>query len=98
MMEIIVELVAARAGITKGAARKAIRAFADVIPELVGEYDRVRVPRLGIFSKKILKPRNSRDPYKGKTVAVGATAGLRFKPSRNVRRKAQAEWVPEEYQ
>ncbi len=94
MNEIIVEAVAEKAGTTRGVTKRVLKAFVEVIPELVGQYEKVRVANLGMFYKRVLQPRKSRNPHTRETVEVGHSANMRFKPARRVRRYARENWIP----
>ncbi len=95
MFDLIVEEVAKEAGITKSMTKRVLLAFIKVLPTLVEKYDRVGVPRLGIFYKRTLPTRWSQNPYKLTAMMAGPKTVMRFKASRNVRDEA-IKWNPEE--
>lgn len=92
MNDLVVTLVAENAGVTKALARRVLKSFVVVIPEMVGKYGKVRIAGLGIFYKRVLPRRKSRNPHTAKDILVGPTASVRYRPARSVRELART-WV-----
>jgi len=92
MNDVLVTLVSEDAGVTKGLTRRVLKSLVRVLPDMIGKYGRVRVADLGIFYKRELPERRSRNPHTGKTITVGPTGSVRFKPSRSLRLTAKS-WL-----
>lgn len=92
MNDVLVTQVAEDAGVTKQLTRRVLRSLVRVLPGMIGKHGRVRVADLGIFYRRELPERKSRNPHTGKTIVVGPTMSVRFKPSRSLRQTAR-EWL-----
>ncbi len=77
--------VAKKAGVSQKTAKKLINEFLNVVVEEVKNGNKVRIKGLGIFEKRVQKPRNVRNPRTGKIIKVPQKHKFAFRPSGKVK-------------
>jgi DNA-binding protein HU-beta len=76
----LIDAMAAKAGLTKADAKKALDAFIDVTSEALKGGDRVALVGFGSFSVASRSARTGRNPQTGKEINIPAKAVVKFKP------------------
>lgn len=75
----LVEAVAAKAGLTKADADRAIKALCEEIQSVLVKGDKVALPGFGTFSVSKRAAREGRNPQTGATVKIAASKNAKFK-------------------
>ena len=83
----LIDAIAAKAGISKVDAKKALDAFTDTVGESLQSGDSVILVGFGTFSIAKRSARNGRNPQTGQTITIPARKAVRFKPSANLTSK-----------
>jgi len=81
----LIEQVAAKTGIAKGAAKEAIEAVLTGIVEAAKQGDEVNLPGFGKFKVKDSPARQGRNPATGETIEIAASRKLGFMPAKQVK-------------
>jgi len=81
----LVDAVAAKAGLSKADASKAINAFADVVTEALQDGDKVTLNGVGSFSVKDRAARTGRNPRTGEATEIPAAKVPAFKASKTLK-------------
>jgi DNA-binding protein HU-beta len=76
----LIDAVAAKAGLTKVDAKKAIDAFIGVTAGALKKGDRLALVGFGSFSVSKRSARTGRNPRTGATIKIAAKKVVRFKP------------------
>lgn len=76
----LVDAMAAKAGLTKADAKKALDAFIDVTSEALKGGDRVALVGFGSFSVATRSARTGRNPQTGKEISIPEKSVVKFKP------------------
>jgi len=76
----LIDAVAAKAGLTKVDAKKAIDAFIGVTAGALKKGDRLALVGFGSFSVMKRSARTGRNPRTGATIKIAAKKVVRFKP------------------
>ena len=76
----LVEAVAAKAGLTKADATRALEATFEVITKALKKGERVPVAGFGTFNVSKRKAREGRNPQTGEKVKIAARKAVTFKP------------------
>jgi len=76
----LIDAVAAKAGLTKVDAKKAIDAFIGVTAGALKKGDRLALVGFGSFSVTKRSARTGRNPRTGATIKIAAKKVVRFKP------------------
>ena len=71
--------MAAKAGLTKVDAGKALEAFVDTVKEELGKGNRITLVGFGTFSVQDRPARNGRNPRTGKSIKIAAKKVAKFK-------------------
>ena len=75
----LVEAVAAKAGLTKADADRAIKAVFEEIQGVLVKGEKITVPGFGTFSTGKRAAREGRNPQTGETVKIKASVSAKFK-------------------
>jgi DNA-binding protein HU-beta len=76
----LIDAIAAKAGLTKADAKKALDAFIDSTSEALKGGDRVALVGFGSFSVAKRSARTGRNPQTGKEIDIPAKTIVKFKP------------------
>lgn len=76
--------VAAKAGITKVDAGKAVVAFVDAVKEELAKGNKVTLVGFGTFSVQERPARNGRNPHTGKNIKIAAKKVAKFKAGKGL--------------
>ena len=82
-----VSSVAAKSGLSKSDAEKAVRAFTDAVSDLLSQGDSLSLPGFGVFQVRQRAARQGRNPQTGETIQIAAATVPAFKPSKNLKEK-----------
>ena len=80
----LIDAVAAKAGMTKVDARKAIDAVLEVSKEELKKGDKIALVGFGTLGVVNRPARQGRNPRTGKTIKIAAKKVVRFKPAANI--------------
>jgi len=83
----LVDSIANKAGLKKGDADKALRAFIDSVSEALERGDSVSLIGFGIFQVRERAARQGRNPQTGETIQIAAAKVPAFKASKNLKDK-----------
>ncbi|QNR24126.1 MULTISPECIES: HU family DNA-binding protein [Croceimicrobium] len=75
----LIDAMAAEAGISKAAAKKALDAFTDKVTETLAGGGRVSLVGFGTFSTSERSAREGRNPQTGQTIQIPAKTVAKFK-------------------
>ena len=75
----LVAAIAAKAGLTKTDAEKALKAFTDVVAEALKKGDKVQLVGFGTFDVSERAAREGRNPQTGATMKIPASKAPKFK-------------------
>lgn len=75
----LVDAVAAKAGLTKADADRAIKAIFEEIQGVLVKGEKVAIPGFGTFSTGKRAARTGRNPQTGETVQIKASVSAKFK-------------------
>lgn len=75
----LIDAMAAEAGISKAAAKKALDAFTDKVTETLASGGRVSLVGFGTFSTSERSAREGRNPQTGQTIQIPAKTVAKFK-------------------
>ncbi len=81
----LIDDVAARAGIPKAQARKAVQAMVDALGERLGNGERVQVTGLGSFEVRDRAERTATNPRTKEKIQVPASKAVGFRPASALR-------------
>ncbi len=76
----LIDAIAADAGISKGAAKKALESFVSNVSETLKGGGRISLVGFGSFSVSGRTAREGRNPRTGDTIAIAAKNVVKFKP------------------
>jgi DNA-binding protein HU-beta len=76
----LIDAIAADAGISKGAAKKALESFVDHVSAALNEGGRVSLVGFGSFSVSNRAAREGRNPQTGDSIKIAAKNVVKFKP------------------
>jgi DNA-binding protein HU-beta len=76
----LIDAIAAKAGLTKADAKKALDAFIESTSEALKSGDRVALVGFGSFSVAKRSARTGRNPQTGKEIDIPAKTIVKFKP------------------
>ncbi|MES8537216.1 HU family DNA-binding protein [Cutibacterium acnes] len=79
---VLIETIAAKAGITKADAAKALDALTGYITEGTGAGHSIAIHGFGTFVPRYRAARTGRNPATGETIEIAASTTLGFKPSK----------------
>lgn len=85
----LVDAVAAKAGLTKVDAKKAVDAFVDVISETVAG-DKIALVGFGTFSVQERPARKGKNPRTGEVIEIAAKKTVKFKAGSELTDKVNA--------
>ena len=77
--------LAARAGLSKGAARDAVDGVFAIVGEALADGEEVRLPGFGTFGTRSRPARTGRNPRTGEAVAISASTSPTFKPGKTLK-------------
>jgi len=75
----LIDAMAAEAGISKAAAKKALDAFTDKVTDTLASGGRVSLVGFGTFSTSERSAREGRNPQTGQTIKIPAKTVAKFK-------------------
>lgn len=75
----LIDAMAAEAGISKAAAKKALDAFTDKVTDTLASGGRVSLVGFGTFSTSERSAREGRNPQTGQTIQIPAKTVAKFK-------------------
>lgn len=78
----LVSAMADKAGITKGEAEKALKAFTESVTGTLKAGDKLTLIGFGTFSKTHREAREGRNPATGQTMTIAAKNVAKFKPGK----------------
>ena len=81
----LVEAIAAKAGISKDAAGKAVNAFTDTVAETLKAHDKVVIAGFGTFEAKNRAERTARNPSTHEEMKIPATTVPAFKAGKTLK-------------
>ncbi|MFL9844768.1 HU family DNA-binding protein [Flavobacterium rhizosphaerae] len=76
----LIDAIAADAGISKGAAKKALESFVNNVSGSLAKGGRVSLVGFGSFSVSERAAREGRNPQSGETIKIAAKKVVKFKP------------------
>lgn len=76
----LIDAMAAKAGLTKADAKKALDAFIDTTSDALAKDDRVALVGFGSFSVSTRAARTGRNPQTGQELKIAAKKVVKFKP------------------
>ena len=79
------ERLAARAGLSKAAAREAVDALFGVIGEALANGEEVRIAGFGTFGTRSRPARTGRNPRTGEAVSISASTSPTFKAGKTLK-------------
>jgi integration host factor subunit beta len=85
--DIIADVISKNPNFIKAGAKTLVNAALDALAEAIASGHQVEIRRLGVFSAKYRPPRKSRNPRTGESINVGHSRGVRFKMSRDIKKK-----------
>ena len=77
--------LAARAGLSKGAARDAVDGVFAIVGEALADGEEVRLPGFGTFGTRNRPARTGRNPRTGEAVAISASTSPTFKAGKTLK-------------
>ena len=83
----LIDAVAAKAGMTKVDARKAIEAIMDVTKAELKKDGKIALVGFGTMSVNKRPARTGRNPKTGKAIKIAAKKVVKFKPAANILKK-----------
>lgn len=83
----LIDAMAAEAGISKAAAKKALDAFTDKVTETLAAGGRVSLVGFGTFSTSERSAREGRNPQTGQTIKIPAKTVAKFKAGSELNNK-----------
>lgn len=81
----LVDKIAAKAGITKAAAEKALSAFTSSVTDALRKGDKVTLVGFGTFSTAKRAARKGRNPQTGKEIKIKASTAPKFKAGKSLK-------------
>ena len=87
----LAERLAARAGITKDAARGAVDGMCTTISETLADGEEVRIAGFGTFGTRSRPARTGRNPRTGEAVSIAASTSPTFKAGKALRDAVKAD-------
>lgn len=81
----LVDKIAAKAGITKAAAEKALGAFTSSVTDALRKGDKVALVGFGTFSTAKRAARKGRNPQTGKEIKIKASTAPKFKAGKSLK-------------
>jgi DNA-binding protein HU-beta len=76
----LIDAMAADAGISKGAAKKALESFVSNVSEALNQGGRVSLVGFGSWSVSNRAAREGRNPQTGKSISIASKNVVKFKP------------------
>lgn len=81
----LVDKIAAKAGVTKAAAEKALNAFTSSVSDALKKGDKVTLVGFGTFSTVKRAARKGRNPQTGKEIKIKASTAPKFKAGKTLK-------------
>lgn len=81
----LVEKIAAKAGLTKAAAEKALNAFTSSVTDALKKGNKVALVGFGTFSTVKRAARKGRNPQTGKEIKIKASTAPKFKAGKSLK-------------
>lgn len=81
----LVDKIAAKAGLTKAAAEKALSAFTSSVTDALKKGDKVTLVGFGTFSTTKRAARKGRNPQTGKEIKIKASTAAKFKAGKSLK-------------
>ena len=91
----LVDAMAARAGLSKADAKKALEAFIGATTDTMKGGDRLAMVGFGTFSVTERAARKGRNPRTGATISIGAKKVVKFKPSKEL---VDGDWPEDKFE
>lgn len=76
----LIDAIAADAGISKGAAKKALESFVEHVSGTLSKGGRISLVGFGSFSVSARAAREGRNPQTGDSISIAAKNVVKFKP------------------
>jgi len=84
------DAIAAKAGIEKTQAEKALNAFIEIVTEELAKGEAVQLTGFGTFDISERGEREGRNPLTGETITIKASKSVRFKAGKALKDKVNA--------
>lgn len=81
----LVDRIAAKSGLTKAAAEKALNAFTSSVTDALKKGDKVTLVGFGTFSTVKRAARKGRNPQTGKEIKIKASTAPKFKAGKSLK-------------
>jgi DNA-binding protein HU-beta len=81
----LVDKVAAKSGLTKVAAEKALNAFLTSVKDVLLADGKLNLTGFGAFAVETRKERKGRNPRTGATITIPASKVVKFRPGRKLK-------------
>jgi DNA-binding protein HU-beta len=81
----LVDRIAAKAGITKAAAEKALNAFTSSVTDALKKGDKISLVGFGTFSTSKRAARTGRNPQTGTEIKIKASTAPKFKAGKSLK-------------
>lgn len=81
----LIDKIAAKAGLTKVAAEKALNAFTSTVTDALKKGDKVALVGFGTFSTVKRAARKGRNPQTGKEIKIKASTAPKFKAGKSLK-------------
>ncbi len=81
----LVDKIAAKAGLTKASAEKALNAFTSSVTDALKKGDKVTLVGFGTFSTVKRAARKGRNPQTGKEIKIKASTAPKFKAGKTLK-------------
>lgn len=81
----LIDKIAAKAGLTKVAAEKALNAFTSSVTDALKKGDKVALVGFGTFSTVKRAARKGRNPQTGKEIKIKASTAPKFKAGKSLK-------------
>ena len=86
--------LAARTGLSRGAARDAADGVLEIIGEALADGEEVRLPGFGTFGTRSRPARTGRNPRTGEAVSIAASTSPTFKAGKTLKDAVNADRKP----
>ena len=81
----LTDRLAARTGLSKGAAKEAVDGVFAIVGEALADGEDVRLPGFGTFGTRSRPARTGRNPRTGQAVSIAASTSPTFKPGKTLK-------------
>lgn len=81
----LINAIAEKAGITKVAAEKSVKAFVETLTDCMKNGDKLTLVGFGTFSTATRAARQGQNPQTGKKIDIAASVAPKFKPGKDLK-------------